>query len=68
MIKVTTMDCEQSPEERYCLEALHVLRMEYEKAAKPYVDRLVSIHSLRTPTYVIPITDLPDWMKGDLKD
>jgi hypothetical protein len=29
---------------------------------------LVSIRSLRTPSYVIPITALPDWMKGALKD
>jgi hypothetical protein len=61
-------DDDQSAEERYCHEAIRALQLSFNKAAKPYIDRLVSIRSLRTPTYVIPITDLPDWMKGALKD
>jgi NADH:ubiquinone oxidoreductase subunit D len=34
-------------EERYHLERVHELRLAYEAAAKPYVDRLVYLRSIR---------------------
>ncbi len=36
-------------EERYLRETLAMLQESYAKAAKPYIDRLVAIRSLRTP-------------------
>lgn len=42
-------------EERYCREVLAQLQKEYAKAAKPYVDQLMKIHSLRPvpPMYML---------------
>lgn len=40
-------------EERYLRETLAMLQESYAKAAKPYIDRLVMIHSMRVPA---PIT------------
>jgi hypothetical protein len=34
-------------EERYHLERIHELRLQYEAAIKPYVDRLVYLRSIR---------------------
>jgi hypothetical protein len=34
-------------EERYHLERIHDLRLQYEAAIKPYVDRLVYLRSIR---------------------
>lgn len=36
-------------EERYLREAIALLQREYERAAKPYFDRLAAIKSIRTP-------------------
>ena len=36
-------------EERYLRETLAILQESYSKAAKPYIDRLVAIHSMRPP-------------------
>ena len=36
-------------EERHIHEALAMLRVCHEKAAKPYLDRLAAIHSIRLP-------------------
>ena len=43
-------------EERYHLEAIHALRLQYEAAIKPYVDRLVCLRSIRPQTpFVITV-------------
>lgn len=42
-------------EERYLLEMLAILRESYEKMTKPYIDRLVSIRSMR-PTAPMLVT------------
>ena len=36
-------------EEQYCHEALAALRESYERAAKPYIARLVAIECRKTP-------------------
>jgi hypothetical protein len=36
-------------EERYLRETLGMLRKNYEKAAKPYINRLVEIQAMRPP-------------------
>lgn len=38
-----------SDEEKYLLEMISLLQREYEKAAKPYFDRLAAIQRIRTP-------------------
>lgn len=41
-------------EERYMIDAIRALQCEYEKAIKPYADRLVYLRSLRPhPPFVI---------------
>lgn len=43
-------------EERYHPEAIHALRLQYEAAIKPYVDRLVYLRSIRPyPPIVITL-------------
>lgn len=42
-------------EERYCHEMLATLRRQYEKAAQPYIDRLVRIKSLETLVRIVPV-------------
>lgn len=42
-------DCADAAEERYLRETLAILRESYEKAAKPYIDRLVVLHSRSMP-------------------
>ena len=44
---------EESDDERVLHEILAQLQAEYAKAAQPYIDRLVRIRSLRTPTLII---------------
>jgi hypothetical protein len=46
-------DDDISEHERLLHEMLAQLQAEYAKAAQPYIDRLVMIRSLRTPTIVI---------------
>lgn len=36
-------------DEQYCYQALAELRKSYERAAKPYIDRLVAIKSMEPP-------------------
>lgn len=36
-------------EERYCREMIALLKESYERAAKPYVDRLVKLNSIKPP-------------------
>lgn len=43
---VTTEDT-LAAEERHHLEAIHALRLQYEAAIKPYVERLVYLRSIR---------------------
>lgn len=46
-------------EEDYLHEQLRLLQMSYEKAAKPIVDRLVCINSLRChPSIVVQMSEL----------
>lgn len=40
-------------EERYLLEVLAMLRENYAKSAKPYIDRLVAIRSMQQPSPMI---------------
>lgn len=40
-------------EERYLREILARLQESYAKAAKPFIDRLVAIHTLRAPAPVL---------------
>lgn len=43
-------------EERYHLETIHALRLQYEAAIKPHVDRLVYLRSIRPqPPIVITL-------------
>ena len=42
--------------ERRCYEALALLRLEYERAARPYIDQLVKIRNMRPPQpMIIPL-------------
>jgi hypothetical protein len=40
-------------EEQYLVDAIRVLQRDYEKAAKPYFDRLVQIRSMQPPPPMI---------------
>jgi len=40
-------------EEKYLLEQISLIRESYEKAAKPYVDRLIQIRSMSLPSFLI---------------
>jgi len=42
-------------EQRYLREQLVLLQKEYEKAAKPIVDRLIHLASMEPPRLVIPL-------------
>lgn len=44
-------------EERYLREVLAMLRRDFDRAAKPYMDRLVQIASMRLPPRVIHVTE-----------
>ena len=46
-------DCADAAEERYLREMLAMLQESYAKAAKPYIDRLVEIHSMLPPAPMI---------------
>jgi hypothetical protein len=46
-------DCADAAEERYLRETLAMLQESYAKAAKPYIDRLVAISSMRQPAPVV---------------
>ena len=53
----------QWTEEDYLHEQLRMLQLNYEKAAKPIIDRLVRIRSMDTnPSILVSIDQLPaDW-------
>lgn len=43
-------------EERFLIDQIRTLQLEYEKAAKPYVERLVLIRSLRpAPRFMLSV-------------
>ena len=44
----------QKVEERYLHEHIAILQRSYEAAAKPYIDRLVSIRSMRLGPIAVP--------------
>lgn len=52
---------ENNAEEQYCHLALAELRKSYELAAKPYIDRLVAIKSLRMPVIRLSQEQLDNW-------
>lgn len=52
MISIGTAERIDS-EERYLRETLAMLQDSYEKAAKPYIDRLVEIYAMRLPEPMI---------------
>lgn len=58
-----------NPEEQYLMDALRILREDYAKAAKPYVDRLVAIRSMRIEPMYIPIESLSqEFLDASLKE
>jgi hypothetical protein len=42
-------------EERFLLETIHLIKQEFDKAAKPYVDRLCVIRSMRQTQFTISV-------------
>jgi hypothetical protein len=44
---------EQWTEEDVCYFHLHMLRQQYEREAKPWIDRLVKIERMSVPSYVV---------------
>lgn len=51
-------------EREYLIDQIRMLQREYEKAAKPYVDRLVQIAACNpTPRMVLPAGDLESFRK-----
>jgi hypothetical protein len=44
---------QDNAEERYCHQMLAELRRSYEKAAAPYINRLVVLAGLRTPVRTV---------------
>lgn len=52
-----TADDHVDAEERYLIDAINALRREYEQAAKPYVDRLVYLRSIRAPRYILSVDE-----------
>lgn len=50
---MTTVEESLAEHERYLIEQIEFIRREYEKAAKPYFDRLIHIRSLRPKPRII---------------
>lgn len=48
-------DCADAAEERYLRETLAMLQESYTKAAKPYMDRLVALHSRSLPQMLVTV-------------
>lgn len=46
---------EQWTEEDVCHFHLHMLRQQYERDAKPWIDRLVNIKRMSVPSYVVSL-------------
>ena len=46
-------DCADAAEEHYLRETLAMLQESYAKAAKPYIDRLVTLHSRSVPQMIV---------------
>ena len=53
--RYTFRDCADAAEERCLRETLAMLQESYAKAAKPYTDRLVALHSRRIPQMVVTV-------------
>jgi len=47
------MPHEPMSEEEFCHQQLTQLRADYERAAKPWIDRLVRIAATKAPRYVV---------------
>ena len=50
-------------EELRVREMIASIQREYEKAMKPYIDRLVHLNARRTPSYIVRMEDVPDFLK-----
>ncbi len=48
-------DCADEAEERYLRETLAMLQESYARAAKPYIDRLVALHSRSVPQMLVTV-------------
>jgi len=48
-------DCANAAEERYLRETLAMLQESYAKAALPYIDRLVALHSRSVPQMFVMV-------------
>ena len=46
------IDCLED-QERYLLDMLHAIRESHDKAAKPYLERLLEIRSRRIPKHIV---------------
>lgn len=44
-------------EERFLMQAITELRLEFQRAAKPYIDRLVLIQSMKRPPSIVLTLD-----------
>ena len=51
------MDCLED-QERQLLDMLHAIRESHEMAAKPYLERLLEIRSMRIPKQTVVTEDL----------
>lgn len=49
----SSMPHEDMSEEEFCRQQLTRLRADFERAAKPWVDRLASIYARKVPTYLV---------------
>ncbi len=52
---MTGFECEDDDHERKLLEIIASIQKDYEKAAKPYVDRLIAIRQRRIPQMIVPL-------------
>lgn len=62
--------CADAAEERYLRETLAMLQESYAKAAKPYIDRLVALHSRSLPQMIVTVeqawaVDFKEGAQGD---
>ena len=52
-----TVEGRLASEERYLLDQLRQIQESYKRMAKPYVDRLVQLNSLRVPRLIMMINE-----------
>jgi hypothetical protein len=54
-------------EEEYLHEQIRCIQEEYQRAIKPYVDRLVKIHSTRIDPIILPSFQITQEMLDNMK-